>query len=298
MTTTKSRPGFTLLELLVVVAILVILAGGLIVAYEGIETSAAKGQVAYSIGALDGAMRNYKGVNKRYPDLYDSLLFVDGTNYAALNVLPVKLRGDGTGTAKVGPYVLTAEAVAALNEAGVTSVRDVSSAVSNIEFGTYNNALVSAGGTQPEQPSRVFDDPNGEGFGVTRTLAAGQTVVALNGLAVADFDGDTPTNDGRANKVANLPSNVAHIVVAFGVGNNCTLIDKTGAGKAVLSEAPSYGNNLPTEYDRLLVLFLVATDSDGDGAIQTSEYLPVAQFLGVTATDVDHRDEESNTSGL
>lgn len=277
-----------------VIAILAIIAGTLVVAYENLEPAAAKAHAAYNIAAVDSSVRTFRAVNRAYPNNWDSLLFNNGGSFEPLNVLPVKLRGDGTGTAKVGPYVLTQGAVDALSAVGITTVRDVDSSVSNIEFGTYSNALTF----KPEQPNRVFDDPNGEGFGATRVLAAGDTVVALNGIAVADFDGVTPSNDGRANKVGNLPSNVAHIVIAFGLGNNTTLIDKTGRGRAVLSEAPNYGNTLPNEYSRLLALFLVAEDSNGDGTIDATEYLSEAEFLGITATDVDHKDEELDTSVL
>ena len=71
---------FTLIELLIVVVILAILAGGAIATYSGYDKQAAKGQARNEIARLEAAIRNYQISKGVYPTNFDSLLSVKNSN--------------------------------------------------------------------------------------------------------------------------------------------------------------------------------------------------------------------------
>lgn len=299
------RDGFTLLELLVVVAILVIVAGGLIVAFDGLEVKSAEGVSAYNIAGLDNSIRSFRATNGGlFPNDFDSLLFsTDATATAAqpLNALPPTL------LAKIGPHTLSAAGALALNNAGITTARYVIASATGPTGATttYDNAptpINGGTGTQPEIPNRVFDDPEAEGHGVSVPLAAGVVVAAVetgNGSVVIDSfaaDGDA-TVSSRLNEYFGLPSTQAHLAVVFGVGNRSTLV-QSATGRfdvraASLAQAPFYQKVKPTEYGRFLAVFLLATDADGNGTFDAGDYFENARLLGVIDTLGDHFDEEA-----
>jgi prepilin-type N-terminal cleavage/methylation domain-containing protein len=68
---------FTLLELLIVVAILAIIAGGIVAAYTNIEENAAQAQAARDIAAVDEALQIFSAFESGIPDNVDSLLQYD-----------------------------------------------------------------------------------------------------------------------------------------------------------------------------------------------------------------------------
>ncbi len=294
---TVLKRGFTLLELLVVVAILAIIAGGLIGAYDGLETKSSQGVAAYTIGALNSAVRNFHATNNsRYPTDFDSLLFSstgDGTDAVGLNILPTDLKG------KLGLHTLTSAGVTSLASVGIDSLHYVSSATTPAT--NYNNALVSAGGTQSEIPSRVFDLPRTtsgslRGSGVHVSLAAGTVVAAVEGLGMPDMNGSTPADSTRLRDICGLDQSLAHLVVAFGIGNNCTMVkphdtsELTDTRAARLAEAPYYKNVLQGEYNRYVALFHLGTSTDS--SIANVVYLSKARLIGVLDTKGDWYEEE------
>jgi prepilin-type N-terminal cleavage/methylation domain-containing protein len=295
------RRGFTLIELLVVVAILATIAGGILVAYDGLETDAAQAQATFNIAAVDRAVRTYKTVNKVYPSDLDALLFsAAGTGADAtmlVNQLNSKIKG------KVGPLTLTAQAAAALNTAGIRSLRYVSGTITGqpASFVQFDNTATT--GTSPQIPNRMFDNPT-RGWGVSIPVAAGLVLPAIEtsnngatgGGAIQAFTAAAvPADSARLRDIAGLDQNRVHHVVALGLGNNCSMVAEstqlTGA-TGVLSEAPYYTNVTKTEYGRFLLLFLVASDTNDDGTIAATEHLTEAKFLACLDTKGDWLDEE------
>jgi len=279
---------FTLIELLVVVTILATLAGAILVSYDGLEEKAAQGQAAHSLGTLDSTLRTYKVLNKAFPDEFDSLLVgtttgtdtlsatFTATTATAIVSMPPKLQG------KLGPHQLTADGLAALNAAGITRLRyigstltDSSNIVGNAEAGSI--------------PTRAFDN-TGRGRGIARTLAVGDHVAVVEGLDVADFGAATPSDSSRLRDIGGLDETLAHVVVAVGIGNNSTLVDKTGDRTGGLSEAPTYSNLPKDQYGRYIALFHLGSSTDATQA--NVQYLGEAKLLAVIDTKGDWLDEE------
>lgn len=279
----RGRGGFTLLELLVVVAIVGTLGGAALVAYDGLDSRGAKAQATFNISAVDRAVRTFKVVNGKYPDRFDAAV-VQGTTLTNADTataggffagLHSNLEGTDadvkTADGKLAFHALTAKQATALANVGITTVRMIDS--------TLTNASTNI-------PNRTFDDPT-RGNGTAVTLAAGVVVPIVE----AKNHGNTTST--RLKDISGLDSTKGHVVVALALGNNSTIVsDDVSANSANLSEAPFYTDVAKTEYGRFFVLFHVATDSNDDGTITDAETFTNAKFIGVIDPKGDWLDEE------
>lgn len=169
----KKAGNFTLLELLIVVAVLAIIAGGIVGSFQNVEENAAQSQAARDIAAVDSALQTYSAFESGIPDNVDSLLQYEltgaeitadadsGDTFVGFNGLAtsrvasaidnrkitaftgdsVKTNpgGNGGGLAgKVEAKYLTEEQVQNLQDAGLTKVR-------YIDAGLDDNDAATAG---------------------------------------------------------------------------------------------------------------------------------------------------------
>ena len=73
------KQKFTLLELLIVVAILAIIAGGVVSSFQNVEENAAQAQAARDIAAVDDGIQKLSAFDSQLPNNVDSLLAYDLT---------------------------------------------------------------------------------------------------------------------------------------------------------------------------------------------------------------------------
>lgn len=286
----KDQRGFTLLELLVVVAILAIIAGGLIVAYDGLEKKSALGEASHAIAGVDNAVRTFTSLRGAAPDNMDSLLAatpVDGTQNPAtitggaeVAILTPTLSG------KISPAALTAAQVSSLSKAGITKLRYID-LLGNVETCAPSCALTTLAAdataatvgniSKADIPTRIFDVPRegankNRGRGYSHTLASGDMVA---------------TWDVGAGGINNLKVGAAatDVLVAMGLGNNTTMfqIDSTAVGDAHLSAAPTYPDAKKSEYSRYLMLYNLGPAG--------SEF-PKARLQAIVDAKGDFLDEE------
>ncbi len=81
----KARKNFTLLELLIIVAILAIVGGGLVTSFEGLQAQAAKASATNTIASLQNSIRTYQSMEGTLPNNLDSLLAAKTTTATATN---------------------------------------------------------------------------------------------------------------------------------------------------------------------------------------------------------------------
>lgn len=316
----------TLLELLVVVAILASIAGAALVAYDGLASKGARGVATHGIRGVDQALRTFKVVSGSLPNNFDvpllnnttftnpsaanmTLATVDGANKTPTGViggffpgLSPKLIGTDTLTTTEGEVVennrtadgkfsywtLDALQAQTLINAGITTLRYIDASKIQDDLGGTSVATTVASNV-PAIPNRVFDDAT-RGFGVSVPVAAGLVVPILESL------GNGATTSVRLKDTAGLNANIAHIVVVMGVGNNCTLVSKSSGANAVgMAEAPYYADVEKDQYGRYLVLLRLASDVNGDGVFGTvasGETLEKAEVLTVIDAKGDWLDEE------
>lgn len=215
----RLRRGFTLIELVVVVAILVVLSGLVLPKLDVFKLKANKGVAAANMAGVDRYIESFRVQRDLYPDRLDSLI-EDGTTNLFSELEPQCLGIPAPAT----PHKLTTTTIASddelrsLNRVGILTVED----------------------------HVVGGFPSNSGS-VARVLANGSTVATLN--APADADAQNIMNSLYP------PSGVLPAgkkVVAFGVGPLNEMIGD------VLHTAPFYANADQTKYyTRFIALFEV-----------------------------------------
>lgn len=317
----KKQGGFTLLELLVVVAILAILGGLAIGALGDKSSSAAKGGATNTIAAVGLAIQGYQATAKVLPNSVDTLVcagpatatagaqaVADALAYGGTSDLPGI--GGGIGKKLAGKMALTlvpAKGVDALINAGITQLRygaHVSVTESSCDA-TGDGGFTVAGVDYPNSPladadipNRGFDLPVGtiaadnlknRGRGFVRDLA----VIAASATATADKPSVLQVWKRGANGADNLKlgASAADVLVAVGIGNNASLV--TDPENRTLNSSPFYGDVGKDKYGRYVALLSLGTDTDGDLATVTDQKFHLkSKFVAVVDARGDFLDEE------
>jgi len=278
--------GFTLLELLVVVAILAIIAGAVISSLDGQEELAAQKTTVHTMAAMEEAFQIYRVSERRtLPSGMDSLLCTSDTNLttatsASTGVASVAFADTAIssgavlgGTSNVprvgggltldlgGNIVATAipdQFVAALEQEGLTSLRYVDATVCDATENdiTVNGDVVGTSAlVDVTKPNLIFSNmlaEDGEwefGAGIEQVLS---------GYAAAYDDGE---NAQPAIVMALLEEPVEvtgnalnnDVVAVFGIGPNSAIVGD------YVARAPSDGNGGPDKYSNFSVAVRIAT---------------------------------------
>ena len=254
----NKESGFTLIEVLMVVAMLAIVGGSIITSYGGLEDKAAKGTATHTIAAVEEAFRLFDATEGALPNNLESLI-------AATPDTPVYQAGeldnaatDASGGVSAGllgakvaakfSYVDTDPA--ALVAAGINKIRYLD-LKGNGAGGTLDIKDADGGATTVGNiaditiPQHAFEAPRpgnknrGRGYYVN---AAGGTTIPL---AVWN-----PGANGYNNvKVGGTPTSV---LVGLGLGNASTLVG--GGVFANLGHAPFYGTVAKNQYNHYIAL--------------------------------------------
>jgi prepilin-type N-terminal cleavage/methylation domain-containing protein len=265
------RRGFTLIELVVVLAILVILAGGLVVKLDILQLRANKGVAGSDVGGVSRMIQTYTITNNHFPNQFDSLLDTTGALYASLD--PQLRAGPGTTHRKlIKGTDLTAAEASSLGRMGITHVCDVDPAATGFpsdRFAPPYRALVGAGTGQvailnsahnPDAAVAAGPGPDDDADAILERYYPARVDKATGATIAAG----TPPAGTR--------------VVVFALGTHCTLVGRSG----LIQTAPIYANSPDKDlfYARDLVCFEVASDGSR------------ARFLSALAGDGDRLEEE------
>ena len=288
--------GFTLLELLVVVAILAAIAGTASLALQDTDARASAAAHVAMMDELNKGIRSYRVLNKNeLPNNFDSLIQTsasDGSSDAAL--LAVAAIED------VGLYTLTAtDGIAeGLAGGGITSLQYVSTA---LDADGTASALTCAG-TDAANPSpaeiiasranavvagNVFLSPAANGCGYSNTLATGDSIALWTGgyervlgSAGISFDATALELTGGAIDAAKAVHD-APLLMAVGLGPSSTLFNANTLGG--MTTVPVYRHVSETEYNRFVALFHVADAVADDAAAPTAYTAAAAEQVVLTA---------------
>ena len=289
----RLRKNFTLLELLIIVAILAIVGGGLVASFEGLQAQAAKASATNTIASLQNSIRTYQAMEGQLPSNVDSLLAAAptaaslSTTAFTINTGTVVATGIDTfvgpednddlknylGSSKMGEkvvaQVLTPTQVGNLIAAGITSARYLDS--SALVAGTL--AIPDADGETSQNIGAIADiDIPQLGFNVprpgdNRNRGRGFEYV-LNGVsATQEFavwggqNAASPAADYDNTKVGADP---LAVLVAFGIGPDSSIVvggkadtrtdDKSLGNAGQIGSAPYYGDVSKSTYPSYVML--------------------------------------------
>lgn len=217
------RFGFSLIELVVVLLILVIIAGMVVSIVDWLRRSANYGTASHNQQALLNNLQLYRTTygNGMYPDRFDSLL--DSTGSAKSTWLTSEL----SGVISVGAFV--GDEQGSLTRSGITTVMDHSTNLADMvqespqNSGVVPRALTSTGAVAVVDPSTT----NATGLQLLSSL----------------YPGTSPT-------VPAVPSDVR--IVLFGVGPANTSIGKTLQSPPLFTELDPQ-----TNYGRFVIAVAV-----------------------------------------
>jgi prepilin-type N-terminal cleavage/methylation domain-containing protein len=240
------RAGLTLIELVVVMAVLVALAGIIIPILPGIIGRAETSARATNSSEIYKWIQNYEATTSQYPYDWDSLIDVNTSAIASYV-------GGGTGTtAPLVLLTLTSGQAAALTGGGIGYMQ---------QMGDITNTTLStaAGGNGYDAYSDTFNPYQFPDRSQNRTaIASGVSVVSLSPtgqwqLGLADNATVTTTYNGTPGFVG------TGVYVVFGLGRRCSLIG-TGAADAPVNFYDKFSlDPSPTgSYARYGVVFQVS----------------------------------------
>lgn len=302
--------GFTLLELLVVITLIAALAVGALIAYDGVGDKAQAAAGADANVKVDNAIRQYKAVTNSYPNQWDNL----ASGASLISALPTQL------TSVISRMSLGAAAsnvTLSLGRAGINELQEwLNADAANNTTGVIPNlAHNESFNPQNAQEQEHFennvigaDGPISDIAVVLAGFADGTGQCEANGQTVPTTPALAPFAAGD-NYIQNrysdsLEGDECHLVVALGFGSDAAA--STTNSSVSIGKAPSFGktdtanptNNVDPNihYSRYIGLFLVGSDTSGDGDITDGEYLNKARLLTIIAPDGTIADQNLATA--
>ncbi len=268
------QSGFSLLELIVVIAIIGLLSLGALVVYDGLTDKAQTTVSTANAAGLDTALREYRATSLTYPDNWDNLA-------AAAANTPVGSLASITKTKFASADISGSAAAsikAALTNAGISNLlqRANGTTSASIEPNDYLNVANANGGTVTTVSATQYVSilPT---YGNAAACSVGGTVLPTVTLDAATAIG---VSDGNRQNVINadLGATTCNLVLALGFGREAA---RATNGKSInISTAPLYVSGLinPSKnYARYIALFHVGQDG----------YTRTGATAGATPNDIE-----------
>lgn len=281
--------GFTLLELLVVIALLAVIATGALIAYENVGDNAQAAAGANSAATIDRAIRTFKAVEGVYPNQWDNLA-VSTTN-SAVPFLP------SASLSFLGSWDITSAASAlpianALSNSGINEIQNITT-TDELPAGIAPNRAFNESTYANATEIEMIDDDDGTFDEMPDFLSAipNEVCASFDGYPAAAFDGTDSNSNSIQNRYADLlEGDECHAVVALGFGGDAAA--STALSNVAIAQSPTYARqnvvDPNSEYSRFIGLFVVATEDEDN--LGQFEYLDSARLLAVIATDGENID--------
>jgi len=269
--------GFTLLELLVVVAILAAIAGTAAIALQDTDARASAAAHVAMMDELNKGIRTFRVLNKnQLPNNLDSLVAGDTVAIDSPELLTVAAIED------VSILPIPVGVAAIMSDIGVTELQYVRKDGDPADDGTCADiqGLIASRGNAVVA-GNIFMTPDGNGCGHAFDLydEAGE---ALNGTPQGVFwTGGQERLLGQPTTLVefdgtNLATATGTAFLATGLGPSSTLFNANELGG--MTSVPVYRHVSETQYNRFIALWNVGT-FDGAGAITAADQMSLAAIV-------------------
>ncbi len=306
----RKQGGFTLLELLVVVAILAAIAGTATIALQDTDARASAAAHVAMMDELNEGIRTYRVLNKNtYPTNFDSLIETtsNDTSFTGAALIDIAALED------LQAVTLTVDAAERMSDIGINGLMVAhNDAGSNPDgdgdcsdfaglIASRGNAVVAgnifltpAANGCGYQWQNIDSDDTTDGFQLNGTPSVmiwnggyerilGFDGIAMDAQMTADADGNYTTFTADADDDTADPI----VLMAVGLGPSSNLFNANELGG--LTSVPVYRHVSETEYNRFIALFNIGTFVTGG-----ITYTPADQVTLVTIIDGagDTKEEE------
>ena len=297
----KKQAGFTLLELLVVVAILAAIAGTATIALQDTDARASAAAHVAMMDELNKGIRTFRVLNKNtLPTSFDSLLEVADASTStipAAGAFAGTTLGDLIAIEDIATIALTADMAEGLVDGGLDKLQVIDNAATTAEgFSCATDALQDTIASRKNSTvaGNIFMTPDANGCGASAEIVDGQTVAIwtggferVMGQPGQGFDAGTFTVTGNAVTagVEGTP-----ILMVVGIGPSSNLFNANDLGG--MTTVPVYRHVSEIQYGRFMALFNIGTW--GDDGTGTQKMLPSDQVVLTAILDGagDTKEEE------
>jgi len=302
----RKQRGFTLLELLVVVAILAAIAGTAAIALQDTDARASAAAHVAMMDELNKGIHTYRVLNKNeFPNNFDALLETATAGDATVATFPIN---ELIAIEDVGRVALTTDAAQALADIGITQLQYIDNTVGDDAIHGFvtapgdgcasaNVTATIASRANAVVANNIFMTPaaNGCGVGITLDPAVGGEQVLvwtggyerLLGARGVPFDtAGVPTalSAGAAITAAAADTPVFMVV---GIGPSSTLFDASALGG--MTTVPVYRHVSELQYGRFVALFQIGEFTGTAAAYDVTDQVTL---VGIIDGAGDTKEEE------
>eukprot|EP01155_Anaeramoeba_flamelloides_P000804 Anaeramoba_flamelloidesa1053652_1953.p1 GENE.a1053652_1953~~a1053652_1953.p1 ORF type:complete len:307 (-),score=41.98 a1053652_1953:257-1177(-) len=279
-----TQKGFTLLELLIVVAILATIAGTASMAFNDIDKRASAAAHVAMMDELNKGIRTYRAVQKAFPSRFDSLMQMTADDYTgATSATPFELLDFVESGTPDGADVITLDSddQKILIDNGITELMYINGTFGNAENEDYVDGTEDCAAANIEDlieskdnmvvMGNIFLPPAGHGCGDAVELEEDNTT-GIQALA-------WPASDYlRLTGQEDSPVDADDDLLMVGVGPSLSLFDTKIAG--AMTTVPVYRHVSGPVYNRFIAIILL---DKGEEKLYT---------IGVVDSALDTKEEE------
>jgi prepilin-type N-terminal cleavage/methylation domain-containing protein len=291
----SKKDGFTLLELLVVVAILAAVAGTASIALKDTDARASAAAHVTMMDEINKGIRTYRVLKKNeLPSRFDSLIQTpttgDATAGVGLSNAGFSIAADGTGDAFLAEIPAGVQSIMA--DGGISSLQYVDTTLTPNDSTTDCSDLFAVINSRANAvvAGNIFMSPAANGCGFSQEMdgtpakgvwwqggserLTGQPDVDADGVALVEFNG------------ANLATATGNAYLLTGVGPSSTLFDANSLGG--MTTVPIYRHVAKDQYGRFIAVWNVGK-YNGAGAIVAGDQ---CELVAIVDGALDTKEEE------
>ncbi len=306
----RKQGGFTLLELLVVVAILAAIAGTATIALQDTDARASAAAHVAMMDEMNKGIRTFRVLNHNaLPNNFDSLLSVDdASSISSFALLPNSADGDILAIGDVAAGAMISGAADNMADIGMSHLRYIDAAGNNPPDSTVAadcapSALPATVGNRGNAvvAGNIFMGAEGNGCGVSVEVTdydgsgADANVAYWTGtvervLGPGDY-GSAAYSGAAMGGAGNVDGAEAPVLMAVGIGPSSNLFNANELGG--MTSVPVYRHVSPTQYNRFIALFEIGTSTwDATGGTWTTVASDQVSFSAIVDGAGDTKEEE------